>query len=118
MEAAEKLGIESLKEATLAVAELSTGIASIVEGGLALSDLKHVPKVISGIRHASKVKLAEVIPQAKDLDDAEKVELSALFKESFDIVNDDIEKVVEEGLAIVLEGLQALLSILNIGAKK
>lgn len=113
----EKLGVESIKEAILAVAETCSGIAAIIEDGVSLSDLKHVPKVISGIKHLSKVKLAEVLPQAKDLDDAEKLELSAAFKASFDIANDDMEQVIEEGMAIVLEGLQAILSFLNIGAK-
>lgn len=111
-----KMGVENYKALVLGVAEMSSGVAAIAEDGIGVGDIKHVPKLFSSIRSLSNVQLGMLLAEANDFDENEKAELAALFMEKFDLPSDSIEATIEAGLPIVLEGLQAVLSLLKLSS--
>ena len=96
------MGIEETKDVIEFVAKLGNGIGESVEDGRwTLSDATNfIPaatKVFSAIEGIEKVD-----NELLDLDEEEKVELVDFIIEQFDIVQDEAEKIVEEGLEQLL----------------
>ena len=108
----EKLGIEEVKLALglgISVGELVESLAD----GIGLSD---IGKLVSVVKHApsaiSSIKSGKIIPELKDLDEAEKTELKDYLKEEFDLSDDNLEAKIEAGLFVVID----LCGLLKIGA--
>lgn len=112
------VGIENLKALATGVAELSTAVGNIMkDGSIGVGDLGQVPAIFAAIRHLAAADVKAVLPEAKDLSDPERVELAAHFSAVFDLPNDTVEVIVEQGLEMVLMGLQAILSFVAIKGK-
>jgi hypothetical protein len=92
----EKLGIEKLKEALGIVID----IATITDKSLEDKKLSTLEKISIGIKALKLVTVIKnikpIIAEYKDLDEAEKAEIIAYFKEKFDLRNDIIEDVIEK----------------------
>lgn len=99
----EKLGIEELKS----VVSLGIALGEFVDhiaDGLGLSD---VPSGIKLVRHVpgavAAIKSKKVLPELKDLDEAEKAELKSFIKTEFDIKDDELEIKIESALFVVID---------------
>lgn len=114
----QKLGIQDIKALATAGAKMGTATGKILEDGkVDWRDTMHVPSVLGALKDLSSVDFGQVLPQAKDLDDAECAELAAHFKATFDLPDDSVEVVVEQGLELVLMALQAILAFAKVGEK-
>lgn len=114
----QKLGIQEVKELATAAAKLGTGAGKILEDGkVTFADTIHVPTILGGLKDLAGVDYKAVLPEAKDLDDTERAELGAHFSATFDLPNDSVEVVVEQGLELCLMALQAILTFVKIGEK-
>lgn len=112
----EKLGIADIKALSGGVAKLGSSVGKILEdGAVDFKDLPQIPGLLAGVREVSRANLSLVLPEVKDLDEAEKAELAADFSAKFDLPNDSVEGVIEQGYAILLEALEAILSFQKIG---
>lgn len=107
--AQQKLGIEDVKP-LLAVA---------IQAGNVADKMGHVDGLpakvgtlvvlVPDLMALPGVHFDKVLPELKDLDEAEKTELLAFVKEKFDIVDDKLEAVIEGGLGLLIKA-QALVS--------
>ena len=108
----EKLGISEVKDVLglgLAVGELVEALAD----GVGISDIAKLVGVVKKAPAAvAAIKSGKVLPELKDLDDAEKAELKAYAASEFNLANDKVEAAVEAGLGIVLD----LADLLKLGA--
>lgn len=112
----QKLDVTSLKQLATAGAKIGTATGKILaDGKVDFTDVVHLPAVLNGIKDLSGVDYKALLPELKDLDDTERAELSAHFSATFDIPNDSVEVVVEQGLDICLMVLQAILSFVRVG---
>jgi len=111
-------GIDNVKLVLAAVAEAGTATGKIYEDGeVTLGDIRYVPALLKAVKELGAANYKEVLPEAKDISDEEKQELSVLFKEKFDLPSDSVEEVVEQGLDILLMAVQAILSLADIFKK-
>jgi hypothetical protein len=109
------LGISELKDLATAVAQTANSIDGIfADGKVDLRDLGNLPSVLAGLRGFAEVNFSEVLPQAVDLTIPEAHELSAHFKAVFNLREDNIEVVVEQGLDLVVRGVEAVMEIISI----
>lgn len=99
----EKLGIVEVKE----VLGLGIAVGQLVESladGVGISD---IGKLIAVVRKApaavNAIKSGKVLPEIKDLDDAEKAELKAYAASEFDLADDKVEAAIEAGLFIAID---------------
>lgn len=116
MEPVQQLSVQELKDLAGAVAKIGTGIGKVLEDGkVDWRDTVHVPAILSGIRELSEVSFQALLPELKDMDDAEREDLAAHFRGAFELPNDSTEAVIEQGLELVLMGLQAVLAFTKIG---
>ena len=108
----EKLGISEVKDVLglgLAVGELVEALAD----GVGISDIAKLVGVVKKAPAAvAAIKSGKVLPELKDLDDAEKAELKAYAASEFNLANDKVEAAVEAGLGVVLD----LADLLKLGA--
>ena len=112
------LGITEVKELATAAAKLGTAAGRILEDGkVGLADMVHVPMILGGLKDLSGVEFASLLPELKDLSEGERDELAAHFGALFDLPNDGVEAIVEQGLAIVLMALEAILAFVKVGDK-
>lgn len=106
---AEKLGIENLKLAAKAVAKIGNGIGGVFEDGKVNAfDVVHLPTIFGGLTAAGQVDFAKLMPEAKDVDEAERPDLAKTFKDEFKLANVSQEQAIEMGFEILTWGLQAL----------
>lgn len=56
--------------------------------------------LVGAVQSINGLDFKQVMPEIKDLDQSERDQLLALFKTSFDIQDDKLEAVIEEGLGI------------------
>lgn len=98
-------GIEKLKKLILIPISLGE-IAedSLKDGKLGLSDvLSHGPSLFALVNGLVSFDFAESVKEFKDLDDAEKAELSIFVAAQLDLQNDKVEAVIEELFGLALE---------------
>lgn len=98
----EKLGIEKLKLAILAVITLGEKIENSREDGkttliesIAIGT-STLPDVIKIIKNGEQIK-AEFL----DLDEAEKTEIVEFIKSELDLINDKLEEIIEKAVEII-----------------
>lgn len=107
-----KLGIEEVKQ----VLALGVALGQLVEAladGVGLGDIGKLVAVVKRAPSAiSAIKSGKVIPELKDLDDAEKAELKAWAKAELDLKDDKLEEKIEAGLWVAID----LCDLLKIGA--
>jgi hypothetical protein len=116
MDLMQKLGVQEVKDLASAVAKTGAAAAKILaDGQVTLSDTVHLPGVLAGLKGFADVEYLALLPELKDLDEAERAELAKDFQSKFDIPNDTVEAVVEQGYALLLEGLDAVMAFLKIG---
>jgi hypothetical protein len=112
------LGVQDVKALAGAVAKGASVAAKVLaDGDVNLRDMVHVPELFSALRGLAGVNYLSVLPQLTDLDEAEKAELAADFRAKFDLPQDTVEVVVEQGYAILLEAIQAVLAFVKVGQK-
>jgi len=112
------VGIENLKMAIVGAAKGSSAIFEIMEdGSVGLSDLGSLPDIFTALRQLAGVEWSAIDDELKDIDDAEKDELAAIFEENFDIEADDREALIEQGFALVLMAAQAIMAFMTVGAQ-
>lgn len=112
------LPIDEVKKAATAVA-LSCNVVDGVfaDGKVDFKDLARLPELLTALSRFSDVDAAKLLPQVADIEDAEVKELGAHFAAVFNLSNDTIEGLVEEGLNILLEGLEAFQTIRGLIAR-
>lgn len=95
-------GIQESKELIAFTLKLGNGLgASLEDGKLSFTD---APKFMDAMMAAPAAfqGISEVPAEMKDLDEAEKAELIAYAKTEFDIPQDKVEELVEEGLSLAI----------------
>lgn len=116
--APQKLGIENLKLVASFAAKFGTATGKVLEDGkVDWRDAGQVPAILGSLKDLGRADLKAVVPEAKDLDEAEQKDLAAHFKTTFDWPDDKIESIVEQGLELVLSALDAILTFQRIGAQ-
>ena len=99
----EKLGIENLKSVVKAVLKLGEAGAAVADG-LDLGDLGEGVQLALALAPAIKaVRSGQIIPEFKDLDEVERVELTAFIDEEFASENDALEATVENVLHVIVK---------------
>ncbi len=106
----EKLGIEEVKavvKGPLALAELVDALAD----GVGLTDIGSLIKAGASVKPMiAAIKTGKLIPELKDLDEAEKAELKKFIAENFNLKDDEIELKIELALSVVVD----LTDLLNV----
>ena len=112
-----KMGIENLKLVTRATARVATSVGNALEDGkLDLNDLwSEGPTLVTSLWSLKDADFSAIKDEVADFDDKEKRELADVFSIEFDIVNDSVEYIVEQGVAIVIDLLNAIKRIIEIG---
>lgn len=114
----EKLGIDNIIILTYAVAESASKAEAIfADGRISVGDWPLLPGLVRSLSKFGDVSFRDILPEAKDLDEAEKKELAGVFKAQFNIEDDNIEDIIETGFAVLLEALSAVLDFVNVGKK-
>ena len=114
----ENLGVENVRAFATAAAKTGTAAYGVFEDGkVDFTDLKYIPKVLSGIKGFTAVNYKEVLPELDDLSDDEKESLSAHFKTVFSIGGGSTEEIIEEGYGYILMAIQALFTFIDLGEK-
>ncbi len=114
---APKLGVSELKDAATFIAKVANSAEDILEGGIDARDLFKLPALAQALQSGQDVDLAQVLPQASDLDEVEAADVAAHFKVTLNLTNDTVEAVIEDGLALILKGVAALQDLRAIAAK-
>jgi hypothetical protein len=110
--------IVNLKKLIGPTAKLATAIGGILaDGQVTLGDMRYVPEIFGALRGFAGLEFSAVLPEMKDLTDAEREELARLFKTNFDITAESTEAVIEQGFELVLMALQAVVAFVTIGGK-
>lgn len=97
------VGIANIKPIIALSIEMGNVIDKVIKADTAAGKLQAVLAITDEVMALPSVNFAEVIGEVKDLDEAEKAELLAFFKEKFDIADDKIEAVIESGLALLVK---------------
>ena len=112
------VGIETIKLITGEVADFLTSIVKIGDGGVDLSDLAEGWHLLSATKQlVADFDLQAVKEQLADVDQSEKLELYDVFKSRFNLDNDTLEGVIEEGLLIVFNGASAIIAAIDLAKK-
>ena len=112
--------IENVKLFLSSVAESGSVAGKVLaDGKVGLSDVQYLPQLFFALKGLSSLNLKEVLPEAKDLSEEEKQELSALFKEKLELPASEasVEEVVEQGLEVLLQAVQAVLGLIEVVRK-
>jgi hypothetical protein len=111
----QKLGISQLILLTSAVASLSNTMSSVLEDGkVDWSDTSSVLDLFSGLKEIAAVDFNLVVPELKDIDQAEMQKLADVFSTKFNIKNDSLEATIEQGLKMILKAHEAILFFKNL----
>lgn len=105
-------GIENLKEAVKSVCEVAGKVDNSLEDGKidVFEGIGIATESLRGWKNVKKFK--EIKQEALDLSEEERQELTAYFKEKFDIRNEKAEEIVEAGIELILS-MTELLEIIN-----
>ena len=112
------MNISELKDLATALA-LTASVADGVlsDGKVDFKDLASAPALFSALRAYTEVEWSQVLPQASDLDDAERAELADHFKAVFNLSNDSVEATVERGLDMVMVGVGLIMQVKDWAAR-
>lgn len=112
------MSVENVKKVIVATAQVASAAGAVLaDGQVTIGDLKHAPALLAGLKGFAGVNYRDALPELKDMDDAEKASLDAAFRAAFDIQANDIEAAVEEGLALLLVAIQAIMAFVDMSAK-
>jgi len=106
-----KLGVVNLTLLTTALGQAATVGGLIFEDGdVTIGDVRHLRGVLVALKKLKAVSYLELLPESKDLDDAEREELSALFAQVFVLPSSlkTHEEIVEAGIGYLLLAIQAI----------
>jgi len=110
-----KLGIANVKMMVVGLASFGSVASSVLaDGKIGLADFAQIMKLTTALGSVAKLDVKQVIPELSDLDAEEKAELLAVFDENFNIVEDDVEKKIEAGLAATAKALEAIQFIISL----
>ncbi len=110
-----KLPISELKDLAYALALSANAVdAVLADGHVDGKDLLQVPEILKALKAYGSVDFKEIVPEAIDIDAEEAKDLAARFAEAFNLSNDTIEATVEQGLSLVLQGVEAIQAILEV----
>jgi hypothetical protein len=113
-----KMGVDNLEKLTMALCGTGVALDKILDDmKITPKDIFHAPALLSSLKDFAGVSYGLLLPEVSDMDDVERERVANLFRTKFNIKSDAIEVAIEEGLALVLSGLQAVLALKNIGAK-
>jgi N-acetylglucosamine-6-phosphate deacetylase len=103
----EKLGIDQILKAQNLAVEGGNVAEKVLSASGAVAKFSALGALFDEIIALSSFNPAAALAQIKDLDDAEKAQLVAAFKEKFDIADDQVEAKIEAGVGLVAkaEGL-------------
>lgn len=103
-----KLGIVALMSLSTALAHSGNAIGDVFEDGrVDFKDFSRIPAILEAGRDFTGVKFADVLPEVADLDTDEARQLADHFAQVFNISNDTVEGVIEEGMALVVDAVEA-----------
>jgi ethanolamine utilization microcompartment shell protein EutS len=101
------IGIENISKVTVSVGKIGSSISdALANGKIGLEDMPEGIEIMQVLPSLTSVKLADLIAEVKDLDIAEQEKVAQLFKDNFNIVNDNLEAAVEEGLDVLLASVK------------
>jgi hypothetical protein len=104
MEMTTKLGTQNIKEALEFVFALAQGFEKAysddkkidwLDAQYLVNSLYKMPNAIAGAD--------QILPELKDLDEAEREDLLAFAKTEFDLTDDDLEAKIEQGLQLAVQ---------------
>jgi hypothetical protein len=110
-------GIDKLIKLTDAVCEVVGDVDGILQGGITLSDAARIPGLLTDLKDFYELDWSQVLPQAQDLSASEAVVLADHFKKKFDIASNDVEVIIEQGVELVVRGVEAFVYIKEIASK-
>lgn len=97
------LGIQEVKDVVrmgLCIGELVDALSD----GIGLSDLGALLRAAKSVKPAiDALRSGQLLPELKDLSDAEREELKAFIADEFDLSNDALEAAIEKGLQIAID---------------
>jgi len=101
-------GIENLKKVLAAVLEVGNIGDEIGHDGASAGMARwfKLTGLFDELMALQSVEFSKIGDEVKDLDDAELAELHSFLKVKLDIKDDDLESVVEEGVAIIVDAYQ------------
>ncbi len=110
---ATKLGITNLLLAVKAVGELGAAVGDVfADGAVSVSDARYVGEFFTAMKDAGGVEWSALLPEVQDLDDGERGQLVAAFREDLKIDgHETLEAALEAGFEVLSFGLEALQSL-------
>ena len=112
------IGIQNLMLAATIVATVGNTYDQVMaDGKVSASDITALPTLFPALTGLFQVKYSELYKEVSDLDASEKGTLAQHFKNAFDLADNDLEAILEEGLDVVFDGLATIQSALAMLAK-
>jgi hypothetical protein len=101
------IGIENISKLTVAVGKIGSSVSdALANGKIGLEDMPEGIEIVQALPSLASVKIADLTAEVKDLDAVEQAKVAQLFKDNFNIVNDNLEATIEEGLDFLLSAVK------------
>lgn len=101
------IGIENLSKATVALGKIGSSVGdALANGKIGLEDTPEGMEIVQVVPVLLSVDVAAAKAEAKDIDAEEKAKLAELFRANFNLVNDDLEATIEEGVEFLFAGVK------------
>lgn len=111
------IGIENLIKATEGCAGVVTVVDKALDGGLNAADIPLLVPLFKSIKLLVECDFDEIRAEIDDLDEVEREKLSQVFEDAFDLRNDSIEVIVENGIQILLSIIEHIKGLIEFKKK-
>lgn len=99
------IGIENTKKAIKALCAVGNAVGHIMEDGkISIRDIGAL-KYLKDAKDVVKIDFKELLKEYKDWDDQEKQMIASEMEKEFDIPQDQVEAKIEDGVRLVIDGL-------------
>ncbi len=112
------IGIETLKSAVSAVAEIGTVAGEVLEDGkIRILELPKLIRLASPVEALMALAMEETLAELQDLTGKEVEDLVSVFEQKFSLESDVAELAVEEGVEIALRWADLVVDTIKFGAR-
>jgi hypothetical protein len=99
-----------VKNIASALALASNAVFSVMEDGkINLSDIPKIPQLLSALNNFTEIDYGKLLNEVSEVINPEDAQdIADHFAEVFNIPNDSIEAVIEQGLQLIVSGIEAI----------
>lgn len=110
-----KLNASELVKLAAAVGDTGTVLGAIfADGTVGLGDIAKLPSLAAALQELGDVQWSQVVPQAIDVDASEVETVAAAFKQHLNLADDNVERLVEQGVDVIVTVARAVQVITDV----